>query len=136
MMRTRHHHQPPLHRLLAAWLAVLLALFAALAPAVTHGVALVRAGDHAGFEICTSTGPQWLDVSDTADSSTGQESVATTEHCPFCLHQADRVTPPPTPVAYLFLVQGGQQEVAVWPALFYCTYFALAPPPRGPPALS
>ncbi len=130
MMRTRHHHQPPLYRLLAAWLAVLLALFAALAPTVSHALAL----DHAtqGIEICTSTGAQTIP----ADSPVGPESTKLMDHCPFCLLQADRVAPPPSPVAYLFLVQGGQQEVAVWQALFYCTYFALAPPPRGPPALS
>ena len=126
----------PARRLWAAWLAVLLALFAALAPAVSHAVALSRGGDHAGFEICTSAGAQWLAAPDSGDSSSGQESTPTIDHCPFCLLQADRVAPPPSPVAYLFLVIGGQQEAPVWQAFFYATYFALAPPPRGPPALS
>jgi len=129
MLVTRHH-QRPLYRPWAVWLAVLLALFAALAPAVSHALALERGTQ--GIEICTGTGTQIIP----ADSPTGPEPVLHVDHCPFCLHSADRFAPPPTPVAYLFLGLGGQQEVAVWQAFFYVSHFYPRAAPRGPPSYS
>jgi hypothetical protein len=128
MQNARHHHQPALHRLVVAWLAVLLALFAALAPTVSHALAL----DHAtqGIEICTSAGAQIIP----ADSPTGPESTKLMDHCPFCLLQADRVAPPPSPVAYLFLVQSGQQEGPVSQAFFFVPHPYSPAAPRGPPS--
>ncbi len=129
-MRTIRPHQPPPHRLWAAWLAVLLVLFAAFAPPVSHAIALERGAP--GIEICTSSGTQIIP----ADSPTGPESALHVDHCPFCLHSADRFAPPPTPVAYLFLGLGGQQEVAVWQAFFYSPQHYPKAAPRGPPAFS
>ena len=126
-MRTRHHHQPPLHRLLAAWLAMLLALFAALAPAVSHALALDYATQ--GIEICTSTGAQTIP----ADSPTGPESTKLMDHCPFCLLQADRVALPPSPVTTLFLVQSGQLDDPISQAFFYVPESYSVAAPRGPP---
>jgi hypothetical protein len=131
MRHARHYHQPALHRLVAAWLAVLLALFAALAPTVSHALALDRATQ--GIEICTSTGNVTSAPTIPADSPTGPESAKLMDHCPFCLLQADRVAPPPSPVAYLFLVQGGQQEVPAWQAFFFVPHFYSPATPRGPP---
>ena len=125
---SRYH---PLHRLLrrpfAVWLAVCIALFGALAPSVSH--ALAHAGLLGGIKVCTSAGTQIIPV----DSPTGPESALSLVHCPFCLHQADRIAPAPSLLPHLFSVQGGQQEVAVWQAFFFVTNFALTPPPRGPP---
>lgn len=129
MHRARRQHQPPLHRLWAAWLAVLLALCGVLAPTVSHALAL-GAGPQ-GLEICTGHGTQILP----ADSPTGPESVLS-PHCPFCLHSADRVAPPPQPTPYLFPVQGGQQEATVWQAFFFASDTDFVPPLRGPPAFS
>jgi hypothetical protein len=134
-MKAANPLQPP-SRLLAAWLSVLLALFAALAPAVSHAIAFTRAGDHAGVEICTSTGPQWLvapDSTNSVDASPEQKTASQVDHCPFCLLQADRLAPPPSPLAFHFFGLGEKHEAVVWQAPFYSTYFALAPPPRGPP---
>jgi hypothetical protein len=127
-MRTRHHHQPPLHRLLAAWQAVLVVLFAALAPTVSHALVV----DHAaqGIEICTSTGTQIIP----ADSPTGPESTKRMDHCPFCLLQADRVATPISAVAYLFLVQGGPHEGPIAPAIFYVPDTYSPATSRGPPS--
>lgn len=111
-------------------MAVLLALFAALAPAVSHALALER-GTPLGVEICTSTGAKTIP----ADSPTGPESVSHLEHRPFCLHTTDRVAPPPHLLPYLFSVQGGQQEAPVWQAFSFFSYRAFALPPRGPPSL-
>jgi Protein of unknown function (DUF2946) len=128
MKYTRHQHAQPLHRLWATWLAVLLALFAALAPTVSHALAL----DHAtqSIEICSSTGAQTIP----ADSPAGPESTKLMDHCPFCLLQADRVAPPPSPVATLFLVQGGQQEDPIAQVFFYVPDTYSSATPRGPPA--
>jgi hypothetical protein len=127
----------PARRLWAAWLAVLLALFAALAPTVSHAIAFTRAGDHAGVEICTSTGPQWLAAPDAAasadDESPGKKTASQVEHCPFCLLQADRVAPVSLPVVFHFGGAGNARVDPVPQSHFYSTYFALAPPPRGPP---
>jgi hypothetical protein len=109
---------------------VLLALFAAIAPTVSHALALEHGAQ--GIEICTSSGTQIIP----ADSPTGPESAVSLSHCPFCLHSADRVAPPPSPVAYLFLVQGGQQEASVWQAFFYSSKHYLKASPRGPPEFS
>ena len=125
MSRSRQH-KLPLHRLWAAWLAVLLVLFGSLAPAVSHALA-PRAGAP-GTEICTGHGTQILP----ADSPAGPES-ALSPHCPFCLHSADRVAPPPQPMPYLLTVQGGQQEAMVWQAFFFASRTDLTPPSRGPP---
>jgi hypothetical protein len=114
---------------LAKWLAVLLVLFAALASTVSHAIAVERRAQT--LEICTSTGAKAIP----ADSPTGPESALHLDHCPFCLHAADRVAPPPTPVAYLFLVQGGQQEAMAWQAFFYAPHPYPKAAPRGPPSL-
>ncbi|MDD2926310.1 DUF2946 family protein [Rhodoferax sp.] len=56
-----------------AWLAVWLALFAALAPSVSHAVrawaATPGAAQAAWIEICTSTGPRWMALPGLASAS-------------------------------------------------------------------
>jgi hypothetical protein len=107
-----------------------------LAPAVSH--ALAAHGDaSARIEICTPNGAQWVDADPSGlseEATDGPESVLHVDHCPFCLHQADRVVPPPTPVAYLFLGLGGQQEVTAWQAFFYSHQHYPRAAPRGPPS--
>jgi hypothetical protein len=120
----------------AVWFALCVAVFMALAPSVSHALAWSQAGSGNLIEICTATGPRLVPADSapsSADSPTGQESALSLSHCPFCLHTADRCAPPPNPLPYLFLVQGGQQEAMVWQAFFFSTHFTLVPPPRGPP---
>jgi hypothetical protein len=121
------------------WLAVFVAVFAALAPTVSHAIALAQGNTGGGIEICTSEGMRFVAAEpapSSADSETGSKSALSLSHCPFCLHTTDRVAPPPHPVAYLFLDMGGEQEAMVWQAFFFFTHFALSPPSRGPPAAS
>jgi len=124
-----------LRRPWAVWWAVFVALLGALAPTVSH--ALVAAGRIAPpLEICTAQGPQRVAPEaplSLADSSTGQDSAVPIPHCPFCLHSTERCAPPPHPLAYLFQVPGGPQDVTVWQAFFYPNHVSWAPPPRGPP---
>ena len=116
---------------------MLLALFGALAPTVSHALNRARGDSSALVEVCTSVGPRWMALGQAhsfqADASEAPASAPVLDHCPFCLHFADRVAPPPNLLLHLFQVEGGRQEVTVWQAFLYPPSFALTPPPRGPP---
>jgi hypothetical protein len=132
MKRSSHEKYPRW----AVWLAVLIAVFSALAPAVSHALALNDGTAPGSIEICTQEGMRFVTVDPTGSSTAspaGQQSVLSLSHCPFCLHSIDRVAPPPHLLPYLFLNQGGQQEATVWQAFFFVDHTAFAPPPRGPP---
>ena len=122
----------------ALWLAVLLVLFGALAPTVSHALVLVRGEVSSLVEICTVTGPRWaVPVPNTVvDSPDGQESIPTLVHCPFCLLATDRVVPAPDVLVHLFAVLGEHQAPTIGQAFFFSPPFALTPPPRGPPDLA
>ncbi|MES2879733.1 MAG: DUF2946 domain-containing protein [Pseudomonadota bacterium] len=127
-------HFALLRRPLAVWLAVLLVVFGALAPTLSHALVLARSDvSPMMMDVCTSTGLH--EVADTAstDSPDGQEAVVSLAHCPFCLLSSDRVAPAPHPLLHLFAVLGEPEAPTVRQAFFYATPFALAPPPRGPP---
>ena len=142
-MQTRaiglNHRTTRQHRPWAVWFALCIATVMALAPTLSHALAWSQGSGGRYMEICTTTGTRLVPVDSatvSADSPTGQESALSLSHCPFCLHTADRVAPPPHPVAYLFSDLGGEQEAMVWQAFFFATHFALSPPSRGPPAAS
>ncbi|MCF8157131.1 MAG: DUF2946 domain-containing protein [Rhodoferax sp.] len=126
----------PLCRPWAVWLAVLIAVFGAIAPTVSHARMLAAGHLPQGVEICTSQGPRWV-AADTMPSPDGpaptQRPTINVDHCPFCLQTTDRVAPVPHLLPYLFSVQGGQQEAPVWQAFFYAATHTFTPPPRGPP---
>jgi hypothetical protein len=131
---TRAFVTEKLRRPLAVWWTVLVAVLFTLAPTLTHALASVSGGHR--LEICTTQGPRTVavDSAHSADSSAGQESAASITHCPFCLHQADRLAPPPSPLPYLFTAHSGQQEIADWQVFLYADNTPLWAPPRGPPA--
>jgi hypothetical protein len=133
------HRFATIHRPLAAWFALCIALVMALAPTVSHALAWSQGSGGQLIEIFTATGSRMVPADtalSSADSPAGQESALSLSHCPLCLHTADRCAPPPNPLPYLFQVQGGQQEAVVWQAFFFVTQFAVTPPPRGPPLAS
>jgi Protein of unknown function (DUF2946) len=126
-----------LRRPWAVWWTLCVAIFFATAPTLSHAVSFARYGGSGGIEICTAQGPKTVapDSDHSTDaSSTGQESASPVNHCPFCLHQADRLAPPPTAMRNPHGVQGGPQELPVWQALFYADNTAFWAPPRGPPS--
>lgn len=125
-----------LRRPLVVWLAVLITLFGALAPTVSHALALTPGTAPAMHVICTSTGVQSQATSVSPDSADGQESAPSLEHCPFCLLLHDRVAPAPHSLVHLFDVLSEHQAPTVRQAFFFFTILGLAPPPRGPPVLS
>jgi hypothetical protein len=126
-----------LRRSRAVWWTVVVALWFTAIPLLTHAMALDAYLGKGGIEICTFQGPQTVapDDAHATDSPNGQESTSTHQHCPFCLHPADRFVPPPLPKPYLFLDQGGNQVPVAWQAFFYLDKTPLWAPSRGPPAV-
>jgi hypothetical protein len=123
-----------LRRPLAAWWTVLVAVLFTIAPTLTHALAFAH-GDKLSIEICTAQGSKTVapDSAHAADSSTGQEPAASLQHCPFCLHQADRMAPPPSPLHCALIAQDGQQELTDSQVFLYADNSPLWAPPRGPP---
>jgi hypothetical protein len=117
------------------WWGVLVSLWFAAVPLLTHSQALAINPATGGIEICTSHGSQFIapDGALATESPNGQDSGSSHQHCPFCLHPADRYAPPPHSDPYLFVVQGGQQVPVAWQAFFYLDKTPLWAPSRGPP---
>ncbi len=148
-------HFALLRRPLAVWLALLIVVFGALAPTLSHALVLARGGTSAWTELCTSTGTRWVLLGSTASktapqiaetsastnavstaSPDGQEAVLSLDHCPFCLLFTDRAAPAPSALLHLFAVLGEPEAPTIRQAFFFSTHFALTPPSRGPPAAS
>ncbi len=127
-----HPYATPLQqpRTAMVWVAVLLLVFAALAPTLTQAVGGVPSQSPAQV-ICTSTGETIIQVDDPSSQDDGPAMPH--RHCVFCLQPADRDAPPLLPLPYHFLVQSGLQVPRVWQAFFYAYFVPLRPPPRGPP---
>jgi hypothetical protein len=113
----------------AVWFAVLIAVFSAFAPTVSHALALTHRGAPMETSYCSSMGI----VESVSDSTDGQGSAAALAHCPFCLHATDRLAPPPESIVYPLLVQEGQQRVTAQTAVLYSGESYLRAEPRGPP---
>jgi hypothetical protein len=121
----------------AVWLAVLIAVFGALAPTVSHALVLAQGGIAGSLEICTPQGMRFVTADPTGlttDSPDGPESVLSLSECPFCLHTTDRVAPPAHPWVYIFVVSNEFKVPTVRQAFLLPLPFAPTPPPRGPPA--
>jgi hypothetical protein len=122
----------------AVWLAVLVAVFFAIAPTLLHSLPISDA--HAGnyLDICSAqkltTATPDSDASAT-DSVTRPESASLLQHCPFCLHAQERIAPPPSLLTYALLTAVGPQAVTDWRVPFFKKIFALWLEPRGPPAV-
>lgn len=126
------------HRPLGLWLALLLAVFGALAPAVSQALALTRNGAPM-MAICTSSEARQATnpaIFSSTDSPDGQPSAPALVHCPFCLLLTTPVLPTPPFSPHFLAVPRPLEQPAAWPVVFGLTHFALTPPPRGPPALS
>ncbi|HRD98277.1 MAG TPA: DUF2946 family protein [Rubrivivax sp.] len=83
------------HRRPTLWIALLAILFAALAPAISHGLA---AGSSTWIELCTAQGSRWIAV-DTggAEQPAGSNGLGGGhfDHCPFCHLSSPAMAPPP-----------------------------------------
>jgi hypothetical protein len=124
-------------RPLALWLALLIAVFGALAPTVSRALALARSQAPTLLEICTSSGPRWTTraaLESPADTQERPDAAQPLLHCPFCLLQADPVAPAPPFSPHFLRLPVFLEKPARQSAFFFLARFALAPPPRGPPA--
>ena len=130
-----------------AWIALLVMLLGALAPTMSHALALTRAGTSGLQAVCTTSGVRWVPAPAVAattgaarstldlltNSPAGQESVPDLTHCPFCLPIADRLGPPPAASLHFFKAESGLAPPDVQ-ALFF-PLLTLSPAlPRGPPS--
>jgi hypothetical protein len=113
------------------WLAVLIAVFSALAPTVSHALALALTDRVAPMaaSYCSSMGM----VEAVPDSTGEQGSAAAMLHCPFCLHATDRLAPPPQSFLFPLRVQDGPQLVTARVSTLYPGRTYLKTEPRGPP---
>lgn len=115
-------------RCCAAWIACFAVLFAALAPSISHAVAVSRGESWA--EICGVGGAKLVKVAD--DPLT--QASAHLEHCPFCAtHAASFALPPGAGVAialietqepHPFLFLQSSRPLSIW----------IAAQSRAPPA--
>jgi hypothetical protein len=134
-------------RRLIAWIAMAAMLLGALAPAVSHGLALARGTAPTVLEVCTSSGPRQMVLAPAdagaspwaratpflVDSPDGQESTALLNHCPFCLPVAERLGPPPLVALHFPNVESGLARPDAQ-AFFLPTFISSSALPRGPPA--
>jgi hypothetical protein len=120
----------------AAWLALLIAVVLAAAPALSRALAAAQIGARGGIEICTAQGSRWVadDSPASADAPlSGTGSAFTPGHCPFCLHNAERCAPPPSPFAYRYLTPSGLTVVLLRPIAPDVSQPYRCASPRGPP---
>jgi hypothetical protein len=125
-------HRTLLRRPWAVWLAVLIAVFAALAPTVSHALARTYRVASMETDHCSSVGLMPTAANSTG-STDGQGSAAALVHCPLCLHVTDRVALLPVVALPPLLLPDASPPPRVQQVFFFSTYLAHAPPPRGPP---
>jgi hypothetical protein len=121
-----------LRRPWALWLALLLAVFSALAPSLSLGLAAGHGGVMALQDICISNGPD----RPASPASPETPPAGGLNDCPLCLLAQDRLAGlPPGPVQ--LLVAGLLPEPPrAGPLVIRRVAVALAPPARGPPTFS
>jgi hypothetical protein len=149
------HWMADLRRPRFVWLAVLLALFSALAPTLSHALAATGARQAFSIEVCTGDGLRRVVAGHDADASiaaglAGSAQAISTAgddgspasttsllHCPFCLLGANTMALPPAPSTFRFvptnLPVGSPRPNCAAPR---ATLFVLVAAPRGPPSFS
>ena len=125
-------HFALLRRPLALWLAVLISVFGALAPTLSHAFALAHSGMSPMVQICTSTGPHEVTSAIATVSPDGQQLAPVLEHCPFCLLTADQLGPPACTGVHVFTPASALAR-SDKPVLFFETFTSSSALPRGPP---
>ncbi|MCU0969650.1 MAG: DUF2946 family protein, partial [Rubrivivax sp.] len=81
-----------------SWLMLVAMVLAALAPALSHALAL-GSGEPAWVEICTSEGSRWVKPGAAQESVPAQPAdavAAHSDHCLFCQAGTQGMAPPPT----------------------------------------
>ena len=116
------------------WLAVLLAIFAALAPTLSHALAAAGQTPAPLLEVCTSSGMRPAGATGQGgEQSEAPTSLQTLSDCSFCWLATDRLAPAPYSEPYAFLGAVAHQRPRAEQPHFFLRPWVLAPPPRGPP---
>ncbi len=103
----------PLHRRLAAWLALLAVLWGALVPTLAQAV--VSSSDRQGWvEVCSASGVLWVRVDGGAASPTGEPGTVAdaSAHCPWCPMQGAAGLSPETALVTAVDAQGSAPTTA------------------------
>jgi len=125
------------HSTRALWLAVLLALFAAMAPTLSHALSAAGQTPAPLLELCTSSGMRPAGATGQGgEQSEAPTSLQAQSDCPFCWLANDRLAPATQPVPNAFLGAVAHQRPRAQQAHFFLRPWVLAPPPRGPPFFS
>ena len=125
----------PLHRRLAAWLALLAVLWGALVPTLAQAV-VSSSGRQGWVEVCSASGVLWVRVDGGAESPTsptGQSGskVDASAHCPWCPMQGAAGLPPEASLINTASAQGSVPHAAFTsarPALLWSKAHSRAPP--------
>ncbi len=129
------------HRGLTLWFAMLAMVFAALAPAVSHALALASApgrGSSAWIEVCTAQGARWVTADGAGDAQPDGPAGAASghfDHCPFCHLAGQGMAPPPAAMALQLrpaLREGPPERFLTAP---HTAHVWRAAQPRAPPLL-
>jgi hypothetical protein len=126
------------HRRFTLWLATLAMAFAALAPVMSHALALVS-GSAGWVEVCTAQGSRWVQLEDASHSAPSPDSggplAGHQDHCPCCPHVSQGMAPPPAaataPLA-LALNDGPPERFLSAPRTAHVWRAALARAPPSP----
>ncbi len=127
------HFQSPLAALRNArwiWLAMLLAAFAAITPAVSRAM---EGGASGAMEVCTSTGMSWVDAHGMPAQDTGPGAGAPMAECLWCLLASVPAGPVRAGAGVVLWVPVPQGAPAGRSPVSRPSPAALAPQPRGPP---
>lgn len=125
-------------RRLFAWIALLAITLAALAPTVSRALAPAPAAAPGWVEVCSASGMQWVSLQTGATTTqrpdgSGAPAGPSLDACPYCVLAAERLAPPPHPVAGICAL-GRAAEPAPAPASAMPLAARAPVRVRGPPA--
>lgn len=120
------------HRRLACWLASLVVLLAALAPAVSQAMGAT------GGVVCTPQGVKWVSGggADAGNSGGAPMAAHVLEHCPFCSIHAPTLGLPPAPLALPPVAERAGEPPTAFLAAPRTLHAWVSAQPRAPPLFS
>jgi Protein of unknown function (DUF2946) len=126
------HLTRPLRRL-TAWIAALVMLMVALAPAISQAVGASDA--KAWIEVCSTAGSRWIAADATPGDPPPQPSADhLLAHCPFCHIHVDQGVPAPANAQTLLLTGLGEARPAAFLQAPRTPHAWVSAQPRAPPA--
>ncbi len=129
-MRLRRHT-----RVLTSWLAILAILMAAIAPSISHAMALKKAAPW--VEICSSDGARWVQAHAGSNGDVPSPLDAHKfEHCPYCSFHAGGVALPAAPATGVPALLSGHDLPIAFRAAPVTLHAWVSAQPRAPPLFS